>query len=215
MTSKIENRTRVFEIAAVILTGIGKFVLMDLLQMRFVYISAACLFWGGYMIYQANRNKGIIAYWGLSLRNFNKTFLELLPVAILFVGIFVLVGNQLGTNILSWNIIPILLLYPIWGIIQQFIVIGLLAKNLTDLEKPRMPESLIVFITALIFSIVHYPHFLLIIGTFFLALVYTKLYLKERNLIVLGIFHGWLGAFFFYTILERDPWNEVFGMIFQ
>jgi hypothetical protein len=212
---EIKDKTRIFEIVAVILTGFGKFILMDLLNLRFVYILAACLFWGGYIIYRAQKNKGIIKYWGLSKSNFNKTFLELLPVVILCIGAFFFTGNQLETNILNWSIIPILLLYPIWGIIQQFIIVGLLARNLKDLEKGNIPELLIILVTAIIFSIVHYPHNILIVGTFFLGLVYTKLYLNNRNLIVLGIYHGWLGAFFFYTILERDPWKEVFGMLSQ
>lgn len=210
---KIEDKTRIFEVIAVALTGIGKFVLMDFLNLRLVYITIACLFWGGYIFYRSRTNKGIIKYWGLSKDNFNKTFLELLPIAILSVGCFIFIGNKLETNILNWSIIPILLFYPLWGIIQQFIIVGLLARNLKDIKSVRIPEILIILITAVIFSVVHYPHNLLIIGTFFLAILYTTLYLRGRNLIVMGIYHGWLGAFFFYTLLERDPWKEVFGML--
>jgi len=46
------------------------------------------------------------------------------------------------------------------------------------------------------------------IPTFVLALVYG--YLKERNIYVLGFFHGWLGAICFYTIVDRDPFVEIF-----
>lgn len=204
-----------FEIIAVVVTGFGKFILMDLLNQRFVYIVLACLFWIGYIIYRSQKNKGIIDYWGLSKVNFNKTFLELLPIVILCIGLFIFVGNRMGTNILNWSIIPILLLYPIWGIIQQFVIIGLLARNLKDIERVIVPEFMIILITAIVFAIVHYPHNLLIVGTFLLAIVYTTLYLRKRNLIVMGIYHGWLGAFFFYTILERDPWKEVFGILVQ
>ena len=183
---------------------------MDLLNQRLVYIAMACLFWGGYIFYRSQKIRGIIDYWGLSRSNFNKTFFELLPFAILCVGVFVFVGNRMGTNILNWSIVPILLLYPIWGIIQQFIIVGLLAGNLKDLQRVNIPEFLIVLITAMVFAAVHYPHNLLIVGTFCLAIIYTILYLRERNLVVMGIYHGWLGAFFFYTILQRDPWKEVF-----
>ena len=27
----------------------------------------------------------------------------------------------------------------------------------------------------------------------------------------LGLYHGWLGAFAYFWILERDPWQELFG----
>jgi len=81
------------------------------------------------------------------------------------------------------------------------------------MERTQLPAWLIVLITASIFAVVHYPHNLLIAGTFVLALVYATLSLKNRNLIVLGTFHGWLGAFFYCTILGRDAWVEVFEVI--
>jgi hypothetical protein len=37
--------------------------------------------------------------------------------------------------------------------------------------------------------------------------------LRIRNVFVLGIFHGWLGALFFYTVAGRDPFLEVFGKL--
>ena len=49
------------------------------------------------------------------------------------------------------------------------------------------------------------------IGTFLLALFYGMVYLKTRNVWVMGILHGWLGALFFYTVVGRDPFAEVFG----
>jgi hypothetical protein len=52
------------------------------------------------------------------------------------------------------------------------------------------------------------------IATFFLAAVYGWVYWKERNLYVLGLFHGWLGGIFYYTVLGRDPFVEVFGNLF-
>jgi uncharacterized protein len=52
------------------------------------------------------------------------------------------------------------------------------------------------------------------LGTFILALLYGYIYLRSRNLYVLGLFHGWLGALFFYTVVGRDPFAEVFGKLF-
>jgi len=85
------------------------------------------------------------------------------------------------------------------------------ARNMKDLTSVKLPTIAILLITALSFSLVHYLNTLLMIGTFFLALAYTSLYLKNRNLIVMGIYHGWIGAFFYATILARDPWQELFG----
>ena len=210
---KISDKTRTIEISAVFLTGIGKFMFMDMLNLRLLFISVACSFWIAYMIYRARKNKEIFIYWGMSKKNFKKTFLEFLPVFIGSVILFVWIGNRMNTNIINWSILPILLLYPIWGIIQQFVIIALLARNFKDMNRFKMSNPVIILITAVIFAGGHYPHYLLIVGTFVLALVYTGLYLKGRNLIVMGIYHGWIGAVFFYTLLERDPWKEVFEMI--
>lgn len=208
--STTTDRIRLFEIIAVVLTGIGKFVFMDWLQLKIVFIVAACLFWIGYVVYRKKQNKAATEYWGLTFDNFGKTLLELLPIALLLVLSFVLVGSYRGTNVLDWTIVPVLLLYPIWGVLQQFIIIGILATDLKDFKGNRLPELAVMLIVATVFGLVHYPHFLLIGATFLLALVYTKLFLRGRNLIALGAYHGWLGAFFYYTVLGRNTWNEVF-----
>ncbi len=211
--SIISDQVRWIEILAVIVTGLGKFVFMDWLNWRLPYILVACLGWAVYIWYRWRKNRGILAYWGWTWRRFGKTFLELLPIAVVAVIAFVLIGNRLDTNVLNPGIIPILLLYPIWGAVQQFIIVGLIAGNLKDMKGRQLPEWSIVLITALVFAVVHFPFLWLVAGTFVLAIVYTLLYLRGRNLLVLGIYHGWLGAFFFYTVLGRDPWMEVFGQI--
>ena len=211
---QIKDKTRIFEILAVVLTGVGKFICMDWLNWRLLYILVIGIFWIGYIGYKCQREHGMFDYWGIGKTNFRKTFLELLPVGLVCIIVFVLIGNYRGTNILNWHIIPILLLYPLWGVVQQFIVVGLITKNLRDMKRTQLSAWSIVLITALIFGAVHYPHNMLIAGTFVLALVYAALSLKNRNLIVLGTFHGWLGAFFYYTVLGRDAWGEVFGVLF-
>lgn len=208
---QFSDTKRLVEITAVIFTGLGKFIFMDLLNWRLPYIATATLFWVVYIFYQKRQHPDILQYWGLTTDHFGRTFVELLPLAVVSAGTFVLLGNHLGTNILSADVLPLLILYPFWGIIQQFIMIGVLAKNLSTLERVNLPTWGVVLVTALTFAVVHFPFFLLVIGTFLLALVYTTLYLKGRNLVVMGIYHGWLGAFFFFTVLERNPWQEVFG----
>jgi uncharacterized protein len=64
------------------------------------------------------------------------------------------------------------------------------------------------------FGFMHYPDRWLMAGTFVLALLYCLIYLRERNLFALGLFHGWLGAVFYYTVVGRDPFMEIFGKLF-
>jgi len=88
-----------------------------------------------------------------------------------------------------------------------------MAGNLQDLENQKLSKPVIIVLTALLFGVVHYPYYWLMVGTFALALFYGFIYLKERNVYVMGLFHGWLGGLFFYTVVNRDPFAEVFGRL--
>ena len=90
-------------------------------------------------------------------------------------------------------------------------MIALTLGNMQDLKSHRLNKLVIILVAAVLFALIHYPYSWLIIGTFILALLYGFIYLKERNLYVLGIFHGWLGGLFYYTVVDRDPFLEMFG----
>ncbi len=207
----ISNARRNFEIVAVLVTGLGRFLFVEFLDLRFLYISSACIFWIVYIFLRKKEIPKILSYWGLTFDNFKKTFLELLPIAVILSAAFYFIGNKMGTNILNVNILPILLIYPIWGVIQQFIMIGIFARNLKDDDQINLPTAGVILIAATLFAIVHFPFLILVAATFLLAIVYVSLYFKGRNLLVMGIYHGWIGALFFYTMMARDPFLEVFG----
>lgn len=207
------DRQRWMEIIAVIITGLGKFVFMDVLNWRLFYILSAIVFWTIYVFCQYQKNPEILKYWGFTRSNFKACFYFLFPFGLLSLCAFFIIGNWKDTNILNWHILPLLILYPVWGTIQQFIIVALIAGNLKDMQHFKMSNGWIIISTAFLFSVVHFPFQLLVVGTFFLALLYTYLYLKMKNLYVLGLYHGWLGAFFFYTVLERDPYLEVFSFL--
>jgi hypothetical protein len=209
----ISDRTRVFEISAVILTAVGKFVFMDYLHWWFPFILAAIIFWACYIIYRSKRKPGITTYWGFRTDNFRKTIKIVLPFAIIALAGCICIGIFQDSLNITWHIIPLLILYPIWGTIQQFLVIGLTAGNLHDLKSPKIPKVLVIILASLLFGLIHYPFVWLIVGSFALAIFYGFIYLKQRNLYALGIFHGWLGAIFFYTVVNRDPFMEIFGRL--
>ena len=101
------------------------------------------------------------------------------------------------------------------GIVQQFLLIALTVGNLQDYNNSTFKKGFIVVLPALLFALIHYPFGWLILGTFILAMLYGLIYLKERNIYALGIFHGWLGGLFFYTVVGRDPFIEIFGRLIQ
>lgn len=212
-TPAVCNRTRVCEMLAVLLTGIGKFIFVDWLGYKLGFIVAAIIGWALYVYVRHRSRPGVLRYWGVRGDTFRKSFFRLLPPAAAAVALFAAVGYARGALVWSWHLLPVLLLYPVWGVIQQFLVVGLVAGNLSDFAGRRFSRAGVVAVTAAVFSSVHFPALLLAAGTFILAVVYTLVYLRTRNLWALGLYHGWLGAFFYFFVLGRDPWQEVIAVV--
>jgi uncharacterized protein len=207
----VKDNIRWSEVGAVVATGLGKICFMDLLEFRLPFITITILGWVSYIVYRYQKEPGSLKRWGFRTDNFGHAMRLLLPFALFAILAFFGIGFAQDSINVTWHIIPVLMLYPLWGVIQQFLVIGLVAGNLNEMSKPALNTWMIIFITALLFGLIHYPYLWLMGGTFVLALLYGYVYLRVKNIYALGLFHGWLGALFFYTVVERDPFMEVFG----
>lgn len=206
----ISDRRRILEIVAVVLTALGKFIFMDALNWRLPYVVFAIICWISYIIYRAKQDKHILKYYGFRTDNFKEILKLILPFGAISIVAFFSIGYIQGSINLTWHIIPLLISYPIWGTIQQFLTIGLIAGNLNDLKSIRLNKVVIIISTATLFSIVHYPSLWLMFGTFILAIFYGYIYLKIKNVYAMGLFHGWLGTLFYYTVLGLDPFQDIF-----
>ena len=116
-----------------------------------------------------------------------------------------------GTLTLHWHMLPLLALYPVWGLVQQFLIQALVVGNLHDGVPALRSAWKLAPIGAALFSAAHWPDLTLMAATFLLGLAFTPLYLRVRNLWPLGVYHGWLGVLAYYWVLGRDPWTELFG----
>lgn len=207
---KTKNKLK-FELSAILVTTLGKFVFMDLLNLRLYFVLTAVLFWSAYIFFINKKEAGYLKDWGFRTDNIYQVLKSIAPFFILSFICCLLVGDYLNTINVTWHILPILLLYPLWGTIQQFLILALVSNNLKKTSYFKEKQTAVLLISACLFSIIHYPHPWLMIGTFVLALFYTFIYLQNKNLFVLGTLHGWLGAIFFYTVVDRDPYLEIFG----
>ncbi len=206
----ISNKIRLIEILGVVLTAVGKFVFIDYLGWRLLYVIFAIASWVFYIFFRYKKEKGVIRYWGFRTDNFKGALKLMVPFGVISILLFLGIGYYQKTINLTWHILPLLITYPIWGSVQQFLIIGLIAGNLNDLNSKKLKKGLIIVITAILFSVVHFPSVWLMIGTFILALFYGYVYLKVKNIYAMGVFHGWLGALFYYTVVNRDPFQEIF-----
>lgn len=207
------DKRRWIEIAAVVATGFLKYVLMDWLNLRAFYIAAACIFWSVYIYKRYRGNRQILQEWGFRKDNFKRSFLFLMPFALVMVAAIVWFGISYNAIFLNWHVIPVFVFYPAWGIIQQFLMVALIAGNLQSITTVKLSKVQIIALTSAVFALVHYPSLPLIVFTFFMELVFLTAYFKWRNLWALGLYHGWVASLLLFFVLGRDLWSELW-MIF-
>jgi uncharacterized protein len=206
---KYTEKRQWFEIAAVLATGVMKYVFMDWLELRVFYIVIACLFWITFIFYRYRNNKLILKEWGFRKRNFKKAFLFLTPFALaVIVGIF-WYGFIINATFLNWHLLPIIFFYPAWGIIQQFLVLSIVAGNLHAIPSVKLNKIQIILLVSVVFSLVHYPVFPLFVFTFFMEFLFALAFFKWRNLWPLGLYHGWVASLLLFFVLDRNLWNEL------
>lgn len=212
ITNANPDKEKWLQITAVVITGSMKFILVDWLALRAVYIVGACLFWFIFIRNKFKDDHSIIKKWGFQKQNLRQSFWLLFPIALTVSTGILIYGLIFHASFLNWHIIPIFIFYPLWGIIQQFIVVGLVAGNLKALTKVKITEWQIVFLVSFLFAMVHYPDITLMIYAFVMELIFIVVYFKYQNLWTLGLYHGWVSSFFLFFILERDLWDELLVM---
>jgi hypothetical protein len=201
----------VFELSAIALTALSKFIIMDWLGMRAFYIIGTCLFWIWYVYFRYSHDPAIMRYWGFSRLNFRESWYILLPFLVISIVLTALYARNNDIRLFNIQIVPVLVLYPIWGIIQQFIFLGIIALNLQQIRYFSQNRALLIVLVAFVFSLIHYPYLSLIGFTFLMEIIFLIVFLKWRNLWAIGLAHGWVATFLLYYVLGRELWTELFA----
>ncbi len=64
-------------------------------------------------------------------------------------------GDLQGTLHFPLHTLRLFLLYPVWGVIQQFLALGIVVTNLERIEGLRERKAVIVLLGAALFGLVH------------------------------------------------------------
>ena len=197
------------ELGAVLATGLLH-ILFQGPETKGGYIALASVSWIGYIVWRVRQDSSLWVQWGFQTRNLSSAFSR--PTVIFVLGVCLMAWYGLANGRVLWqgHIIFLLLLYPLWGILQQFLVQALGVANLMKLF-PKQGWMVAMPVGIVLFSIIHYPDGLLMISTGLMAALFIPCYLRDRNIWPLGLYHGWLGTFFYLWVLGRDPWLDVFG----
>ncbi len=120
------------EAAAVIGTGVGFLVLSTWLQKRLLFIFAAALFWFVFLLVRVRRDPSALRAWGFTGQGFGRSVRMLLPFGLAALVVTVGYGLLAGTLLFTWRFFLLLALYPAWGLLQQFLIVGLFAGTLQE-----------------------------------------------------------------------------------
>jgi hypothetical protein len=197
------------------LTGAGATVALHLvLQAQgpnpFLIIGA-CLFWAGYVIVRVWQSPGILREWGFRGENLWPTTAIALGLFVLIAGSFALYALFRGTFQFPAHTLLLMMSYPFWGVIQQFLALSIVVQNLTRIRFLDNHWIILVFLSAILFSLVHLHDGRELVGTFCLELILIPIFLRYRNLWPLGVLHGWIGGLFYLWVMDRDLWTANFG----
>ena len=198
------------EFGAVFLTGL-LFLGFVHVEAKGLFIALASISWMIYIVWRIRRNSSLLERWGFHTKNLLSAFVW--PTGVFVIGIVLMAWYGRAHDRILWknHIVVLLLLYPAWGILQQFLVQALGVANLMTLF-PQLGRMVALPVGVLLFSLVHYPDgWLLMLATGVMACFFIPCYLRHRNLWPLGLYHGWLGTFFYLWVLGKDPWVEVLG----
>ena len=204
------DQVRWLEVAAVAATG-GCFLMFHSLGAKGIFIVLASISWIGYVVWRVRQDSSLWVQWGFRTDNLSSAFFWPTAMFVLGVSLMAWYGWAHGRVLWQRHIFVLLLLYPLWGILQQFLVQALGVANLKALF-PSQGWIVALPVGVVLFSVVHYPDgWMLMLATAIMACVFIPCYLRDRNLWPLGLYHGWLGTFFYLWVLGKDPWVEVFG----
>ncbi|MFO7780806.1 MAG: CPBP family intramembrane glutamic endopeptidase [Spirochaetia bacterium] len=198
-------RGRGFELGAVVVTGVG-FVIVGL---SFLYIGAASLFWVAYVLARYRWDNDVFLRWGFRRAGFREAAKLSLPFAALAAAFSITYALIWGDPVLNAHFPLLLVLYPPWGVVQQFLVVALIAENLVAVGRGRISEPIAVVLTACGFAAIHVHDYRLVGATFLLGLVTTSVYFRTKNVWVPGVLHGWFATLMYFLVLGEDPWAEL------
>jgi hypothetical protein len=175
------------------------------------FIAGACLFWIGFVAVRVRQDPGVFRDWGFRTENLWRSSAACLALFCIGAAAMALFAASQGSFTFPIHTLALFLVYPIWGLIQQFLSLGIVVTNLIRIPALRRRPLAVVLGAAVLFGLIHTYDWRLAAATFLLELAVIPIYLRFHNLWPIGILQGWLGALFYLWILHEDLWAETLG----
>jgi uncharacterized protein len=157
--------------------------------------------WAALIVAHLRADRGAWRRWGFRRDNLRQAAVPAALAVFPLLAAFTLWGVRTGHFPPPRGFLSIVLVYPAWGIAQQFLLQAIVWSNLSS----RMPRAAAQPLAAALFALSHAPDWPIMALTFPAGLLTTEHYRRWPNLWVLGTAHALLGTFAFYFLLGRDP----------
>jgi membrane protease YdiL (CAAX protease family) len=172
--------------------------------------AAISLVFVGYVVWRVRTSAGILRTWGMRTDNFAPAIVAHLGFAAF--GALALFGLAATTGSVEipasfWVAVG---LYPIYGVVQQFALQNLIARNLRVILSGPVA---VAATAAVLFGLSHFPRLDLVALTFVAGFFFTLIYQRFSNLWAVGIAHGLVAALVMYLVLGEDPGAEILMMV--
>lgn len=203
-----DRKTAAVELGLVVGTGALHLVAENVFEAKTHFIAAAAVFWVGFVVRRVWQDRGWLRAWGFRLDNLRSATWPCAIVLVVGTAALFGYGYALGRLPLPGHFYVLTAIYPLWGLVQQFLLQSLLVRNLRAfLSSPVLR----IATAAALFGLSHVPDGPLVGLTIIAGVCWAVLYEWHPNLYPLAVCHGWLGALAYFLVLGRDPWVELFG----
>lgn len=194
------------ELAAVVATGGVYLVFENLLGLKLPFLALCVASWVVYLGIRVKRDPSTLRDWGFRVDTLAASSLACAAFFAVAAGAILSWRAWKGWPALPGSTSLLFLVYPVWGLMQQFLVQSLIAGNLDRLGAPR---AVIVPVAAVLFGLAHAPDAPLMALCAGAGLAWTSIFLRYPNLVPISLTHAWLGSLAYLLILERNPWREM------
>jgi membrane protease YdiL (CAAX protease family) len=139
---------------------------------------------------------------GFTTQHFGRASTLLLGPMLLVGALLVSIGGWAGSLNFGPRFWLSLVVLPLWGLTQQYILQGFIYRRL-KLICGAQTKALPIFLAAALFAFVHAPNWPLLLLTLMGGLVWTWVYERAPNLFALGLSHALMSAL---AMASLPPW---------
>lgn len=164
-------------------------------------VALGAALWVALLAARVRVDRGVVRRWGLRADTLRAAAVPAAAVVLPLLAALAAWGWHAGRVPPPRGFLLIVAAYPLWGIVQQFLLQAVVWTHLSA----RWPRALAQPLAAALFALSHAPDWPVAALTLPVGLAAIEHYRRWPNLWVLGTAHALLGTFAFYFLLGRDP----------